>query len=364
MRKHIFFTMLIVVLLLFSSCQTELSIPYMQPSNVNMASYRSVAVASTSLYNGKESVPRYIRYIDDIFDPSIAFYFDSTYSYDKINKLAAKEITKMVSNVFTSSSYYSTISTERTDDYIELYKRIGSDPSAKLAEDGIDALIVPRITSLTTDEYIDTDLVEDRYTGEIDYRYTLYRYVNISFSITVLDTRTNRIVSQKTYSTENTDWEVFDPNYFVFYSILSEEDLVYNAIINKLSEVVSDYVPTKRSIYVTLKDNKPKNESVEPAYKAADEGNLDYALTLFKNAWESSSHVPSGYNAALIMASSGDIDSAIEILDDIRGRGLDDKEVNKFYSRLLEIKKKNEEANEQLKPVSDQSSVSPYSYLF
>lgn len=362
MRKYFFIVLFAAVLLILSSCQTELSIPYMQPSNVNMSSYRNVAVASTAQYDGRESVPHYIRYIDDIFDPSIAFYFDSSYSYDKINKLAAKEITKMISNVFSSSSYYSTISTESTDSYLALYK-VGRDPSKMLAEDGIDALIYPRITSLTTDEYIDTDVIEDRYTGEIDYRYTLYRYVSISFSITVLDTRTNRIVSQKTYTTDNTDCEVFDPNYFVFYTILSEEDLVYNAIMNKLSEVVSDYVPTKRSVYVTLKDNKPKDESVEPAYKAAGEGNLDYALTLFKDTYEKKSHVPSGYNAALILASTGDIDSALEILTDIRAKGLDDKEVNQFYSKLADLKRRNEEADKQLSSTSSETLASPYSFL-
>ncbi len=367
MRKHILFTLLIAVLLLFSSCQTELRISYVQPSNVNMASYRNIAIASTTPYSGtRESIPLYIRYIDDIFDPSFAFhYYYSTYNYDSVNNRAAKAVTNMLSNVFSSSSYYSTLSTDRTDTYISLYK-VGRDPSAMLREDGVDALIVPRITSLRTDEYIDTDIVEDKYTGEITYRYTLYRYVSISFSLTVLDTKTNRIVTEKTYHTENTDWEVFDPDYYIFYSLLSEEDLVYNAVMDKMSEVISDFVPTKRSVYVTLKDNKPKNESVEAAYKAAGDGNLDYALTLFKDTYEKEKHVPSGYNAALILSSQGDLDSAIEILSDIRSRGLDDSEVNRFYSRLQELKRKNDQANEQMKSTSSesQSSVSPYSYLF
>lgn len=364
MRKHILMTLLIAAVLLLASCQTVISIPYTQPSNIDMSQYRNIAVASASKYEGSQSLPFYVRYDNYIYAPGIIYpeYFTS-YSYSDVNSTAAKELTKMVSKVFNSSSYYSALSTEKTDTYISLY-RIGKDPSALLKNDGIDALIIPKITSLRTDEYIDVRVVKD-YKGVETIRYTLYRTVDISFTLTVLDTATDRIVTVREYRASNSDWEVFDPNYYIFTTLLSEQQLVADALSDKISEIVADFIPTRRYTDVTLKDNKPKNESVEEAYKAAENGNLDYALTLFKKTYDESGHVPSGYNAALILASGGDIESALSILSDIRSNGRDDSEVNYLYSKLVALKAKNEEAKKQYESKNTDTSgtVSPYEYL-
>ena len=367
MRRNILIALLLTALVLCASCQTSLSIPYTQPSNINMSQYRSVAVASASKYSGYQSLPRFVRYIDDFYsDSRFVFYnYATSYSYDSVNSTTASELTRMVEKVFASSSYYSTLSTDKTDTYISLYK-IGRDPSEMLQADGVDALIVPRITSLRSDEYIDMDIVKD-YRGTEKVVYTLYRTVDISFTLTVLDTSTNRIVAIKEYSTSAVSHESFDPKYYYFTSILSEQDLVSSALSDKISEIIADFIPTRRYAEVTFKDNSPKNESVEEAYKAAKNDNFDYALTLFRNAWENSRHVPSGYNAALILASRSDYDGALEILSEIRSMGLDDREVDRFYSRLTALKAKNEEAKKQYEPKTDSSTTgtaSPYSYLF
>ncbi len=365
MRKHILITLLLTAaVLLLASCQTVLSIPYTQPSNIDMSQYRNIAVASASKYEGTQSLPFYVRYDNYIYAPGIIYpeYFTS-YSYSDVNSTAAKELTKMVSKVFNSSSYYSALSTEKTDTYISLY-RIGKDPSALLKNDGIDALIIPKITSLRTDEYIDVRVVKD-YKGVETIRYTLYRTVDISFTLTVLDTSTDRIVTVREYRASNSDWEIFDPNYYIFTTLLSEQQLVADALSDKIGEIVADFIPTRRYTDVTLKDNKPKLESVEEAYKAAENGNLDYALTVFRKAFEEQGHVPSGYNAALILASGGDLESALSILSDIRSTGRDDSEVNYLYSKLIALKAKNEEAKKQYESKNTDTSgtVSPYEYI-
>lgn len=367
MKKHALLIILLTALLVvLSSCQTSLSIPYIEPSNINMADYRNVAICSATEYEGSQSLPFYIRYDDYFFDPTFVLYnFSTSYSFDSLKRASAKDVTNVVTRLFNNSSYYSVLSTDKTDTYISLYK-IGRDPSEMLRSDGIDALIVPKVTDLRTDEYIDAEIVKDYYTGEEKVIYTLYRYVKISFTLTVLDTETNRIVAVKEYSAEKTDWEDFDPDYYIFYTLESEADLLYEAVASKADEIIDDFMPTRRYVYVTLKDNKPKVESVEEAYKAASNGNFDYALSVFKKEYETSGHVPSGYNAALILSSSGEIEEALEILADIRSRGLDDNEVNVFYSKLSALKAKNDKAQEQYKPKSSgtDSSVSPYSYLF
>lgn len=367
MRRNILIAVLAALLVLCVSCQTSLSIPYTQPSNIDMSRYRSVAVASASEYKGSQSLPYYIRCVSDYYaySQSVINRYGTSYSFDSIKSATRSGLTRMVENVFASSSYYSTLPASKTDTYVSLYK-IGRDPSEMLRSDGVDALIVPRISSIASDEYIDIAVVKD-YRGTEKVVYTLYRKVDISFTLTVLDTATNRIVAMREYSTSAVSHEDFDPKYYYLTTILSVDDLVSNALSDKISEIVDDFIPTRRYAEVTFKDNSPKDESVEDAYKAARNGNFDYALELFSNAWENSSHVPSGYNAALILASRSDYEGALEILSEIRSEGLDDREVDRFYSRLVSLKEKNDEARKQYEQKSDTASteaVSPYSYLF
>lgn len=362
MKKHTLIAVLLASLaLLLSSCQTVVSIPYTRPSNIDMSSYRNVAVVSASAQYEYKPVDYTVRY--SYRDPRTVYYaFESLVDDYSAGKTAASVLTKRVSKIFNSSSYYSTYSTEKVDSYRYLY----GNRLTILKEEGIDALIVPRITSMNLDEYIDARIVKD-YRGIEKSEYTLYRKVSLTFSLIVLDTATGRIVAETSYSTSCKDWVSFDPAYYYYggiSSISSIQDLIDAAVYNKTSEIVADFIPTREYADVTLKDNDPKLSSVEDAYKAAENGNLDYALTLFRNAYETQSHVPSGYNAALIIAAGGDIDSALSILSDIRSRGLDDREVNYLYSRLLNIKAKNEEAKKQYEPKEDTLTyISSDSYL-
>ncbi len=344
MRKHILFALLLtLVLILFPSCMTTIDVQYMEPSKIDMSSYRTIMIAPTEEYRGSQNIPMYIRYNLDMYDYNWpVYFFYSTYKYDSINREAANEVTNMVNKVFASSSYYNVISNYYNSNYATGFGFLTT-----LKNNGVDALIEPKITSLKTDEYIDVKEVKDAYTGNTRLQYILYRYVYIAFSLTVTDTETGRIVAVRNYATDNLDYEIFDPEAFIFYTIMSEDQLLSDALSDKKSEIISDFAPRMRYITVTLKDNKPKNESVEEAYKAAENGNLDYALNLFLSAYETSSHVPSAYNASLILAARGDLERAISILSDLRSRGLDDKECDTLYSRLVTLKAKNDSAMAQ-----------------
>ena len=369
MKKHILITAFLVALvLLLSSCQTVLSIPYNQPSNINMSSYRSVAVADASTYRDYTPLSSTVKYSSYPLDPRILYYDFVTLDDDRyVGEMSASKLTDMVYSVFGGSSYYSTLSREKTSSIFDSYYRLGKDPSALLSAEGVDALIIPKITSVKTNEYIDAKIVKD-YRGIESTVYTLYRTASVSFTLTVLDTANNRIVTVREYSSTETDWGTFDPNNYYYGAlslVKSVSELVSRAISDRIYDIESDFIPTRRYTDVTLKDNSPKLESVEEAYRAAENGNLDYALTLFRTAYENNGHVPSGYNAALILACDGDLESAISILSDIRTKGKDDSEVDYLYSKLLSLKQKNEETQKQFEVKTDDSSayVSPYEYL-
>lgn len=362
MKKRILFVLLALSLIVLASCSTSLGVTYQQPSNVNMASYRNVAIASASKYNGSQRIPMFLRF--DITDPTIQLYtIFSTFDYDNVNSRAAEELTKMVSKVFTQSSYYSVLPTSKTDAYLDLYK-IGKNPSTLLKEDGIDAVIVPKITRFYNDEYVDAQYSTDQNGNKVA-KYYIHRSVDIAITITVLDTATDRIVASKEYSAYEYDVEIFDPKFPLLFSV-SQMDIVSLAMSDMIHSIVADFVPTTKTTYVDLLSNKPKNESAKEAYKAAEDGNYRYALSVFKEIWNNEGHIPSGYNAAVILAATGEIDSAISLLDEIRMYG-GNSSVNKLYSKLLEIKRRNELAAEQYvskdSSVTESSFTSPYEFL-
>ena len=197
MKKRSLLVLIVLAVLLLVSCSTSLGIQYQQPSNINMANYRNVAVASATKYKGTQRLPMFLRF--DITDPTIQLYtLFSTFDYDNVNEMAAREVSNMVSKVFTQSSYYSVMPNSKTDAYLDLY-RIGKNPSKMLAEDGVDAVIIPKITRFYNDEYVDAQHSTDS-EGKDVVRYYIHRSIDIAISITVLDTVSDRIVASKEYS--------------------------------------------------------------------------------------------------------------------------------------------------------------------
>lgn len=361
MKKRNLIILLALSIFLIASCSTSLGIQYQQPSNINMSNYRNVAVASASKYSGVQRLPMFLRF--DITDPTIQLYtIFSTFDYDNVNDRAAREVSNMVSKVFTQSSYYSVMPSSKTDAYLDLYK-IGKDPSAMLREDGVDAVIIPKITRFYNDEYVDAQYSTDSNGNKVA-KYYIHRSIDIAISITVLDTATDRIVASKEYSAYEYDVEVFDPKFPYLFSV-SQSDIVSLAISDMISSIVADFVPTSKTAYIDFMSNKPKNESAKPAYKAAEDGDFNYALNLFMNIWNTERHIPSGYNAAVIIACNGDIDRALALLNEIRSVS-SDRDVNKLYAKLLDLKSRNEAAAEQFATKTDtvsSSTSSPYEFL-
>ena len=121
-----------------------------------------------------------------------------------------------------------------TDTYLDLYK-IGKDPSKMLREDGIDAVIIPKITRFYNDEYIDAQYSTDS-SGNKVLKYYIHRSIDIAITITVLDTATDRIVASKEYSAYDYDVEVFDPKFPYIFSV-SHSDIISRALSSMTSSI-------------------------------------------------------------------------------------------------------------------------------
>lgn len=349
MKKNVLILLIIMIAcLVLSSCSTSMSVQYNEPSLVNMGAYRKVAIASAVPCKTVSSSPFYIRL--DLLNPTLFPYaFLTSYSTSSLEDVSATSWGNAVNSVFAQSSYYDKPLDNKTTDSILALSKIGKDPSKQLVESGYTAVIIPRVDSLRADEYISSETVIDKNSGEKKVRYIMNRSISMAMTITVLDTTQNKIAYVRTYNASESSWDYFNPDDIVsfFYWGTTHEDLIRECVSDVIDQVNRDFRPKTRTSSISLMSNKPKIESLKDAYKAADDGNFRFAYNMFLTCYQETSHIPSGYNAALILASSGDLEGAIALLSDMR-RSINNSDVNRLYSSLVEIKRKDDEARAQM----------------
>ena len=349
-KKSLFFTVLIALVLLLVSCETSVSIVYNQPSEINMGSYRNVAVASTVPFKGMTKPPFFVRAID------VDAFWDTyiTSSYDtSISEKSANYATKKLVATLEKSGFFNVTPPEKTDVMLNS-SVVGVSTVDALKNNNIDAVIIPKITSLSINEFIQSKKIVETDYNKKDAQgnptkvtktvYYLYQNVDLRFSYTIIDAKTQNVVAVKNFnSSDSRSYEVDkygflapDPYYMIQLMIDS-----YQSYITK------QLVPTTARKNVSLMANKPKINSLEAAYDAAKNGYTDRAAELFYKEYEASGHLPSGYNAALLIAATGNLDKSIELLREL-SRKYTSNDVEKLLSNLLVMKQKNDEAMDQI----------------
>ena len=355
MRK-LSFLLFSLVLLLFS-CTTNMVIPYMQPAAVDMGGYKHLAVASVVPYNGLIAPSGYIAGAD-VHVAGLHIY--SGYRASTSESIAAHATDELYS-VLSDSGFFTLLSPERTDSIIK-HGFLGSDISGEFRSLGYDAVLIPRISSMSVSEtiysvpdydwWVDSEGVRHRI---VEFDYYFRQIASIDYSITIIDTETGGIISQRTFSDTAKREDILDRR----WSRLEDPSYLFRRMIRSFNdEIESLLVPTYNEYDVSLMPNKPKNESVESAYKAAGDGRILEARNAFLDAWESSQHLPSGYNAALLMAATGDFDAALSLLEEVNAAYSSD-EARRLYRDLQTVKARNEEA---LAQISGESSASHVAY--
>ena len=348
--KHGFFIIVALVMFLAVSCATGVTINYTQPAEINMGSYRNIAVASSVPYKGLANPPYFVRAIDaDAFWDS---YVTSSYDSSITTKVASYATQKFVSTL-ERSGFFSVTGPEKTDAMLQA-GTFGYNSSEVLRKNNIDAVIIPKITNLNINEFIQSKKVQEKDYDHKDKngnptvvtktRYYLYQNVSIDFSYTIIDARTSQVVAVKNFSASDSDyWEVDR------YGFLTPD--VYNMIKGMIDGfqgyITKQLVPTNARKNVTLMANKPKIDSLKVAYDAAKEGYTSRAAELFLREYSSSGHLPSGYNGALLTAAAGDLEGAITLLQEMSLR-YSSSDVEKLLSNLITIKSRNDEAMKQL----------------
>ena len=366
MMRKILVLFIVIAILFLSSCQTSVTIDYMYPSDVNMSSYRSLAVMPVVPYRGSLPGRTWIRGIDVIAG---MIHIRPSYSSYTLARDVADFASDELYSTLRNSGYFDLLNMDATASIVNSGYRV----SERLRDAGCDAVMIPRIEMMDVDEYIFTRRHSDRvwddrledYVTVSWYDYIVQQKASIRYSITIVDTRTERIVATRTFEDSSLRTESFDPDWPRFDSV----ELMFRRMIRGFNEGIRrQFTPTSRSYSVDLMKNKPEDADAERAYDAAADGSFREAGELFLSLWHSRHHVPSGYNAALIAAASGRFDESLSVLEEVMEYSSDGR-VRDLYDDISVLAARNEEAESQYiysepdVPEDAGSGISVYDYL-
>lgn len=335
----------LAVAMLMASCQTSVSIDYLYPSEVNMSAYRSLAVMPVVPYRGSIPGSTWVRGVDFMAG---TLRIRSSYAASALSRDVASYASDQLYATLRDTGYYNLLDMQRTASIVNS----GYMVSKRLHDAGYDAVMIPRIESMDVDETVfsrrQSELVWDdddnEYVSVSWYDYTVRQKASIRYSITIVDTLTERVVAQKTFVDSAERSETVDPDWPRFDGV----EQLFRRMIRGFNEGLRrQFAPTVRSYTVTLMANKPKLEAAEEAYNLASEGRARDAAGRFSELWESFHHIPSGYNAALLTASTGDFAGSLALLSDMLDETADSR-VRSLYDDISTVQRRDAEAQEQL----------------
>ena len=344
MRKLI--PVLAIAVLVLASCRTIVPIGYMQPSAIDMGGYRNLAVASAVPYGGPVPGYRFVGYAD-VHAAGLRIY--SGYASSTAQRIADYATTELYSTL-SATGFYNLLPPDMTDAVLEA-GRYGTDISEEFSRMGYDAVLIPRISSMSLNESI-YSIPRSRWWTDDDgirhrcmvYDYGYIQTASIVYTLTVIDTSTGRIAAVRTFSDSVTRRDQLDP----YWHRLDDPAYLFRRMISSFNGgILRLFVPLYREYDAALMANKPENAASETAYEAARDGNTDSALGIFLSQWEESGHVPSGYNAAVLIAAEGRFDEALDLLSSVMEAD-ESGDARDLYRALMAVRASDEQAGMQI----------------
>lgn len=303
------------IVMMSVGCATSVTMRYMVPAEINMAEYKNLAVVSAEPFRFTAfSSPS--TTIQDLSGTSPYTVFSGFGS--NTEREIAKYLTTRIVRDLTRADYFNMLIPPTSDEVGMQY--------AKFKQMGYDGLLQVRVTDLDVDEYIfakeETEILPPEVEGgEPISQKVLHHHVMQKIAITVefvvKDTATGESVVVRSFSDAKENSYRIDPDSSSTISASSLYDWI-RPMIDRFSDDFSKMVaPRWTTRSVALMANKPENPRVETSYLEAKEGSLQVALDGFLAEWRNSKHVPSGYNAAIILESFGQIEQALELIDEV-----------------------------------------------
>ena len=382
-------SMLALVLLLATSCYSTIGLRTLVPAEVNVAGYKTIAVSSTTYdYTFSDIIwrNRYIP-VKGYVDPIYYQYLNAFTLYDNST---SKEVCDYSSRNLANAldkGFFTVVGPELTDALIMVGKNTGS-VRQTLINNNVDALLTSKISSMYYDEYIISEPIygtssstdtsssssssttssSSNNTTIVGYNFYIIQNASISLTYTVVDVEDNVMIANKTQSVSSGDLKTLightDPanikNFIpdtIVYEYFSATDIFKTLLNQFFSNVTNQLTPHYEYSYFDMMANKPKKESVKAAYDYVDSGNYRTALELFVQEYNTSGHVPSGYNAAVLYYALGQYEEAFNLAWDVYNKSGNSDALDLYYT-LKNIKDKQDAAIAQINGTKSSTSTS------
>ncbi|HKM08030.1 MAG TPA: hypothetical protein VJ869_13705 [Sphaerochaeta sp.] len=375
MRKRALLGILsMVTILLFTSCTTSITVRHRIPSEVDVSNHRNIAIASTETYVFARGamLPPWIKGSSET-----SFTLSSGFNADVSSKVAQKSTGYLV-DALVNTDYFTILPAETTDAYLTLGKN-GENTYEMLIKQGVQALLKSSITYMNCEEQIlGRDIKEwvtenpapstdpaivpkiisyEKVTGRSFY---LEQQATMTFTYTLIDLKANRLLATQSYTMQKTKETCLGKTIFATVENPRDTDErcyssgfapsflpLFDAMIKEIpSQVAKQLAPSWSESRVSLMANKPKAD-IADAYKMAEKGNLRQAYEVFFQTWDKMSHLPSGYNAALMLEGMGKYSEALELMNQVYNKTGDFKSHTQLM-RLKEVSSQQDEAMKQL----------------
>lgn len=325
-RKSTIWIVAALTILVLASCSTTVSVKSHVPSEVNMSSLRTLAVASVAVSDKLNVSTPSVKTI------TVGSGVDSTVRiFSRWNSTIEKTLAKYAQDKMYQSlkqtDYFTLVNPSNTDALFKEGKMLGQ-TRQRFMDAGIDAIISTKLSILSFDEYI-TSQNRTEYDKDVGIDYYFETSMVINFEYNVVGVAQNKIV---TSGSANRDIEdrtlaatyrygtngISDGKFTYAISFAPRLDEYYrNAVASLVSNIAIELAPRWVYSTETLMDNKNKIESIKEAYKLASDGNYYEAYSLFNAEWNSSFDLASGYNAAILLYARGMLSEAIDYMSNV-----------------------------------------------
>lgn len=324
MKKSSLF-LLIATATIITGCTTSVTVSYLKSAQYDIAQYTNIAIASTTVGN---NVPVFIDKKVDIDYDDVDTYMYSGYNRS-IPDDVAEEFASDLTQKFQESGYFKVYGPTVTDPFLAALSYTGQYPLDSLAAKGIDALLVSNVKFLDKEEKIkvgdeilkkNPDYATD---GGDEYEETGERYLTVvqtatlGITYTLISTHTGTVIASESYRDSKVDTTSLGLIFEEETDLDDMDSLYYDLEEDFVSDISSDLIPTLVYTNVTLMDNKPKDSLVSEAYGLANKGSLKQAYGLFYAEWNRAKHLPSGYNASLILEAMGEREEAYTLMSEV-----------------------------------------------
>lgn len=331
-RKSTIWIVAALTILVLASCSTTVSVKSHVPSEVNMSSLRTLAVASVAVSDKLNVSTPSVKTI------TVGSGVDSTVRiFSRWNSTIEKTLAKYAQDKMYQSlkqtDYFTLVNPSNTDALFKEGKMLGQ-TRQRFMDAGIDAIISTKLSILSFDEYITSQnrteydfVTKTNKDVGIDYYFETSMVINFEYNVVgvaqnkiVTSGSANRDIEDRTlaatyrYGTNG----ISDGKFTYAISSAPRLDEYYrNAVASLVSNIAIELAPRWVYSTETLMDNKNKIESIKEAYKLASDGNYYEAYSLFNAEWNSSFDLASGYNAAILLYARGMLSEAIDYMSNV-----------------------------------------------